>query len=111
MQRYEENFSLCGFYAKNLLFEMLIVFQRAPTASPTESMLDKKTVAEVLCCNLVFEGFRAVRIGFSSGGLNQQRTVFLTLYTRVIQRIDINGQSLCMFRQLGAALHHSVALE
>ena len=96
MQRYEEFFTYSGFYAEKLLFEMLVVFQRAPRPTPAESVLNEKAVAEVLLCNLVFKRFRAVCIGFARCRLNKQRAVFLTLYTGVIQRIDIDGESTCM---------------
>ena len=93
-----------------LFFEVLVVFQRAPCPTPTESMLDEQAVAEILRRNLVLERFRTVDIGFARRWLNEQRAVLLTLHAGVVERIDVDGQTLGMLRQFRAAFHRAITV-
>ena len=93
-----------------LFFEMLVVFQRAPRPTPAESTLRKQSVAEVLTGYLVFELLATVHIGLARRRLDEQRTVLFALHAGVVERIDVDGQTLGMLRQFRAAFHRAITV-
>ena len=88
---------------------MLVVLTRSPVTAPLEACLSKETEAEVFVVNLIGEVPRAVAICLGSGGLDEPRTVIKIPIIGVVKRIDINGQSTGMLRQLGRAGYGAVA--
>ena len=89
---------------------MLVVLQRAPRPTPTEAVLSEQTVAEVLPGNLVLELLVAVHIGLACRRLDEQCAILLTLHAGVVERIDVDGQTLGMLRQFRAAFHRAIAV-
>ena len=77
---------------------MLVVFHRPPVATPLKAMLHKEAVTEVVLRNLIFERLAAIDVWLTRGRLNEQRSVFLPADTRIIQRIDVDGEATCMVR-------------
>lgn len=77
---------------------MLVVFQRAPVATPLEAMLHEEAVTEVVLRDLILERLTAVDVGLTCGRLDEQRSVFLPADTGIIQRIDVDGEATCMVR-------------
>ena len=84
-------------------FKMLIVFTCGPVAAPFESGLGEEAKAEVVMINLVGEIPVAVTIDFGCGGLNEECAIIALFIVRVVERVDVDGQSTGMFRQVGAA--------
>lgn len=97
-------------YTRSRFLEMLIVLDGIPVATPFEPVLHEQTVAEVALRDLVLELLLAVDIGFTRSGLDKDGTVLLPAYTRVVERIDIDGKTTGMIRELGTAFHHPVAV-
>ena len=89
---------------------MLVVFHRPPVATPLKAMLHEEAVTEVVLRDLILERLTAVDVGLTCGRLDEQRSVFLPADTRIIQRIDIDGESTCMVRQFRTAFHDAIAV-
>ena len=77
-------------YTRSRFLEMLVVLDGIPVASPFEPVLHEQTVAEVALRDLVLELLLAVDIGFTRSRLDEDGTVLLPAYTRVVERIHAN---------------------
>ena len=89
---------------------MLVVLEGVPGAAPLETVLDEKPVAEVTFRNLVLERFGTVLLGSPRGRLDEQGAVLLAAYAGIVERVDVDGQSTGMLRQLRAPCHDPVAV-
>ena len=59
--------------------------------------------------NLVGEVPRAVAIVGGGGGLDEARAVVAAFIIRIVEGVDVDGQSPGMFRQLAAACYGTIA--
>ena len=76
---------------------MLIILNTAPGATPCKAVLYKQAVAQIASGYLVRISGIAIGIRLGGGGLNNLVAVFLAIpYVRIIERIDIDGQSASM---------------
>ena len=92
-----------------LPFEMLEVLARFPVTAPLESVLGEEFIGQVVVVDFVGERFRPVTVFLGSGGLHLSGAVGLVLVIGIIQRVNVNGQSSCVLRQLLAT--GNVAIE
>ena len=90
-------------------FKMLVVLARGPIATPVEAGLGEELEAEVVVVYLVGKVPVAVAICLSRGGLDEERTILANLIIWVIQRVDVDGQSAGVLRQIGGASDIAVA--
>ena len=79
---------------------MLVVLAGGPVTAPLETGLGEELEAEVVVGDLVGEVPRAVAVRFAGGGLDEQRTVVEGLDVGVVERVDIDGQSTGMLREV-----------
>lgn len=83
---------------------MLVIFDRAPSTSPAETVLDEEAVAEV---GSIDKRHRNLTIGCAIGsvGLAVGRLYFSVIEVDVgiVERIDVDGESLGMFGKFGGA--------
>ena len=93
-----------------LPLKMLIVLQRAPVTAPTETISSKEPITQVATADFIPEQLFPVHIRLAGFGLDKQCTILLPAHTGVVQRIDVNGHSPCVFRQFGTAFHHAVTV-
>lgn len=89
---------------------MLVVLDGIPVTSPLEPMFHEQAVAEVALRDLVLELLLTVDIGLTCSRLDEDGTVLLPAYTRVVERIDIDGKTTGMVRELGTALYDTIAI-
>lgn len=83
--------------------KVLVVLARNPVTAPVEAGLGKQLEAEVIVVYLVGEVLVALTIGTGSGRLNEERAILTNLEVRIVERIDIDGQSAGVLRQVGRA--------
>ena len=88
---------------------MLVVLTCSPVTAPFEASLGEKFEAEVVVVYLVGEVPVAVTKDLSRGGLDEERAIITHLIVRVVERVDVNGQSTGMLRQISAACDGTVA--
>ena len=81
---------------------MLVVLARGPVATPLEAGLGEKFEAEVVVVYFVRKVPVAVAICLCRSGLDEERAIVTHLVIRVVERVDVDGQSAGMFRQVGA---------
>ena len=93
-----------------LLFKMLVVLEGTPCPTPAETMLDEKTIAEVLLRNLILERLGAIDIRTCSRRLDEQGAILPSFYTGIVEWIDVNSHAQRMVRQLLAALNRTIAI-
>ena len=89
---------------------MLIVLQGAPAATPAEAMLDEETIAEVARRDLITEASGAVGVWTASLGLHKERAVLPAAHTGIVQRIDVDGHTSGMVRQLARTCDGTIAV-
>ena len=103
---------LCVQFYKLLLFDefkVLIIFPCFPIAAPIEAGLGKEFEAEVVVVNLVGEVPRAVTVGLASGRLDKERAVAERLDVGVVERVDVDGQSTGMLREIVGGSNVAIA--
>ena len=88
---------------------MLVVLACNPITTPFESGFGEKFEAEIVVVYLVGEVQCALAICTSRSGLDEERAILTNLKVRIIERIDVNGQSAGMLRQVGATRNVTVA--
>ena len=80
-----------------MVFEVLIVFHRAPAATPGKAVFDKKPVAEIAFLDFIAIGLAAVGIGFGVGGFDNLTTVLAIADIGVVEWVDIDGKASGVF--------------
>ena len=80
-----------------ILFKVLVVLEATPVAAPFEAMLNKQAITKVAFLYLIAELFLAIYVWPASSGLYHRGTVFALLDIGIVQRVDVDGQSQCMF--------------
>ena len=80
--------------------KMLVVLAGVPVAAPLEAGLSEELVAEVVVGDLVGEVPRSVAVRFSGGGFDEQRAVGEGLDVGIVKRVDVDGQSTGVLREL-----------
>ena len=81
-----------------LFLKMLVILAVFPVASPSESLCLEETVAEVAFFNHVNMVLATVEIRSCRCWLYHFLAVFQPFVIRVIERVDIDGKSLAVFR-------------
>ena len=80
-----------------VVFEVLIVFHRAPAAAPGEAVFDKEAVAEIAFLDFVAIGLATVGIGLGVGGLDNLTTILAIADIGVVERVDVDGETTGVF--------------
>ena len=88
---------------------MLEVLARCPVAAPLEASLGEEAEAEVVVVYLVGEVPRAIAVCLGSSGLDVTGAVGTVLVVGVVERVDVDGQSAGVLRELGGAGDGAVA--
>ena len=87
---------------------MLVVFDSLPRSSPTKTVLDEQAITEV---GGVDERYWQLAIGGTVGGIGFSvgRLYFaiIEVNVRVVERIDIDGKSLCVLGEFCGTTHNS----
>ena len=86
-----------------MVFEVLVVFLRAPGTTPAEAVLEEEAVAEVAFLYLVAIALAAVGIGFACGGFYYLTASFVVTDVGVVEGIDVDGETTCVVGQLLSA--------
>ena len=88
---------------------MLVILRVIPVTAPLEAGLGKEFETEVVVIDLVGEVPVTITIGFTRGGLDEERAILENLIIRIIERIDIDSQSASVFRQVGGTSDGTIA--
>ena len=76
---------------------MLIVLHGAPSSAPAEAVLDEQLIAQIRSSDFIRVIGLAINVRLACCGLYYLVTILLTIfYIRIIERIDIDGQSAGM---------------
>ena len=76
---------------------MLIVFHGAPSSAPAKAVLYEQLIAQISSSDFIWVIGLAIYVRLACGGLYYLMTILLTIpYIRIIERIDIDGQSAGM---------------
>ena len=75
---------------------MLVILAGGPVTAPVEAGLGEEAEAEVVMVYLVGEVPIAITIGLGGGGLDEERAIVAYLIIRIIERVDVDGQSAGM---------------
>ena len=76
---------------------MLIVLHGAPGSAPAEAVLDEQLIAQIRSSDFIRVIGLAINVRLTCGRLYYLGTILLTIfYIRIIERIDIDGQSTGM---------------
>ena len=75
---------------------MLVILAGGPVTAPVEAGLGEEAEAEVVMVYLVGEVPIAIAIGLGGGGLDEERAIVAYLIIRIIERVDVDGQSAGM---------------
>ena len=89
---------------------MLVVFLGIPVTSPTETMLYEETIRKVASSYFIGEQGPAIDIRLSRRRLHLERAVLLARDAGIVERIDVDGHSAGMLRQLVATCYLSIAV-
>lgn len=90
--------------------KMLIVLCVVPVAAPSEAVLGKETIAQIVLINFIGEVLTAVSVSFTSGGRDIGVSVsgFVKDDIRVVVRVDVYGKAIGMLGKACGAVHYSV---
>ena len=88
---------------------MLIVFARCPCSAPFKSCFGEESVAEVLLVDFVGEVPCAVAKMGGGGRLHESCSVGAVFVVGVIESVDVDGQSACVFREFCASGYCAIA--
>ena len=88
-----------------LFLKVLVVFDGAPCASPTESVLDEEAVAEV--CGVDDGDGDVLAVVGSVGGVGfavgRFHLAVVEVDVGVVEGVDVDGESLCVFGEFCGA--------
>ena len=88
---------------------MLVILAGGPVTAPVEAGLGEEAEAEVVMVYLVGEVPIAIAIGLGGGGLDEERAIVAYLIIRIIERVDVYGQSTGMLREIVGGSNVAVA--
>ena len=88
---------------------MLVVLAVSPVTTPLEAGLGKETKAEILMVYLVGEVPVSIAVFLTRSGLNEELTVGEGLDVGVVERVDVDGQSAGMLREISGSSDVTVA--
>ena len=83
-----------------MVFEVLVVFLRAPGTTPAEAVLEEEAVAEVAFLYLVAIALAAVGIGLACGGFYYLTASFVVTDVGVVEGIDVDSETTGVVGQL-----------
>ena len=86
------------FFPAFLFYEVLVILAVFPVASPSESLRLEEAVAEVAFLNHVSVVLAAVQIGAGGGRLYHFLAVLQPFVIRIVEGVDVYGQSPSVFR-------------
>ena len=79
---------------------MLVILHGAPSAAPSEAVLEEEAVEKITLYNLITILLAAVGIGTGRGRLDDLRAVLGVTDVGIIKGIDIDGETTGMIREM-----------
>lgn len=94
----------------NFLLKMLIILSGVPVAAPGKAVLGKEAVAKIIFIDFISKALTAVSINFAAGRGNIVAPVgvFAKDHVGVIVGVDVNGETISMFGEVGRAVHYPI---